>query len=106
MTNNFNPKEMQSRWEKLKAAGKVPQLADVLKVIQAQIDEINNAPSAGWCDEPSYTTLRGFPICSCCGRSTRQKGRLVCRPCESGTRLLLTAEDRRWLREIKVKVPR
>jgi len=65
-------------------------------------DDINDAPSAGMSDEPSYTTLAGFPLCYRCGRSTRNMERLICRPCESGTRLLLSAEDRQWLRQIGV----
>jgi len=97
----FSPKDMQSRWEKLNAEGKIPSLADVLKVVH-QMDDINNAPSAGECDEPSYTTPSGIPICSECGRSTRNRNRLICRPCESRTRLLLTDEDRRWLREMGI----
>jgi len=64
--------------------------------------DINNAPSAGECGEPSYTTLRGFPICERCGTSTRSMNQLVCAPCRSRTRLLLTKADRRWLREIGI----
>lgn len=30
----FSPSDMERRWEKLKAAGKVPPLADVLKIVQ------------------------------------------------------------------------
>jgi hypothetical protein len=59
-------------------------------------------PSAGMSDEPSYTTPAGFPICSRCGRSTRNMERLVCRPCETGARLPLTAADRKWLRQIGI----
>jgi len=66
------------------------------------LDNINNAPSAGECDEPNYTTPAGFPICAHCHRSTRNMDRLICRPCESGTRLLLTAADRKWFRQIGV----
>ena len=67
--------------------------------VRKEDDDICDAPSAGMSDEPSYTTLAGFPICSRCGRSTRHRERLICRPCESGTRLILTAEDRRFLRD-------
>ena len=67
-------------------------------------DELYDAPSAGGCDEPSYTTPAGFPICERCGLSTRNMNQIVCAPCRKGTRLMLTAEDRRWLRQIKVKV--
>ena len=65
-------------------------------------DAICNAPSAGWSDEPSYTSPSGIPLCERCGKSTRSVNRLVCRPCESGTRLVLTKADRRWLRHIGV----
>jgi len=65
-------------------------------------EEINNAPSAGWSDEPSHMTPRGFPICSECGNSTRNQSELVCAPCRNRTRLILTAEDCRWLREIGI----
>ena len=67
-----------------------------------RMDDINDAPSAGLSDEPSYTTLRGLPICSRCGRSTRNMERLVCRPCESGTRLLLSPEDREFFRQVGI----
>ena len=66
-------------------------------------DKLNNAPSAGDSGEPSYTTPAGFPICSVCGRSTRSRNRLVCRPCETGTRLPLTRADRKWLRRLGIK---
>jgi len=65
-------------------------------------DDINNAPSAGQCDEPSYTTRSGIPICERCGKSTRSMNQLVCAPCRSRTRLLLTKADRRWLRNIGI----
>jgi hypothetical protein len=70
--------------------------------LELQMTDVNNAPSAGECDEPSYTTPGGFPICSRCGKSTRNKNQLVCRPCESRTRLILTAEDRQWLRQMGI----
>jgi hypothetical protein len=70
--------------------------------IRKEDEDICNAPSAGMSDEPSYTTPAGFPICSRCNRSTRSMGRFICRPCESRTRLILTAEDRRWLRELRI----
>ena len=66
-------------------------------------DDISNAPSAGRSDEPSYRTLSGFPICDRCAKSTRNMKQLVCRPCEAGTRLLLTTADRKLLRVMKVK---
>jgi hypothetical protein len=65
--------------------------------------DINNAPSAGNCDEPSYTTRSGIPICERCGKSTRSMNQLVCAPCRSRTQLLLTKADRKWLRQIGVK---
>lgn len=65
-------------------------------------DDINNAPSAGQCDEPSYTTRSGIPICERCGKSTRNMSQLVCAPCRHGTRLLLTKADRQWLRDIGI----
>jgi hypothetical protein len=70
--------------------------------LELQIADINNAPSAGDCGEPDYTTLRGFPICSRCGRSTRNKNALVCAPCRNRTRLVLTDEDKQFLREIGI----
>lgn len=51
---------------------------------------------------PSYTTPRGFSICSECGKSTRNRNALVCAPCRNRTRLLLTAEDRKLLREMGI----
>ena len=66
-------------------------------------DDINNGPSAGQCDEPSYTTRSGIPICERCGKSTRSMNQLVCARCRSRTRLLLTKADRKWLRQIGVK---
>ena len=65
-------------------------------------EEINSAPSAGWSDEPSHMTPSGFPICSECGKSTRNQNYLVCAPCRNRTRLILTAEDRAWLQEIGI----
>jgi len=66
------------------------------------MDDINDAPSAGQCDEPSYTTLAGFPICSKCGKSTRKKNVLVCAPCRNRTRLVLTDEDKKFLRDVGI----
>jgi hypothetical protein len=70
--------------------------------LELQMADINNAPSAGDCGEPDHTTLRGFPICSRCGRSTRNKNALVCAPCRNRTRLVLTDEDKKFLREIGI----
>ena len=61
-----------------------------------------NTPFAGRCDEPSYTTPRGFPICGQCRKSTRNKNNLVCAPCRSRTRLVLSAADRKWLRKMGI----
>jgi len=61
-------------------------------------DEISNATSAGDCGEPNYTTVSGIPICSRCGKSTRNQDALVCAPCRKGTRLLLTKADKRLLK--------
>ena len=66
-------------------------------------DDICDAPSAGLSDEPSYMTPVGFPICSECGKPTRAKSQVICAPCRKGTRLLLTPEDRRWLRKVGIK---
>lgn len=63
------------------------------------------APSARDSGEPSYTTVRGVPICCRCGKSTRNRNRLICKPCEDGTRLLLTREDREWLRQVGISAP-
>ncbi len=70
--------------------------------IELQLTDINNAPSARECDEPSYTTPRGFPICARCGKSTRNINAIVCAPCRNRTRLVLTKGDRRWLRELGI----
>jgi hypothetical protein len=59
--------------------------------------------TAGDCGEPSYTTLAGYPICSECGKSTRNRNSLVCAPCRNGSRLHLTQEDRDWLRQLGIK---
>jgi len=61
-------------------------------------------PSGGLCDEPSRTTIRGIPICSKCGKSTRNRNTLVCAPCRNRTRLLLTDEDKQLLREIGISL--
>jgi hypothetical protein len=65
-------------------------------------ETISNAPSAGWA-EPSYTTPSGFPICETCGKSTRNRNEIRCAPCRNGTRLVLTKEDRKRLREMGIK---
>jgi hypothetical protein len=62
---------------------------------ELQMVDINNAPSAGNCGEPSHTTLQGFPLCARCGRSTRNMNALVCAQCRNHTRLVLTKADRR-----------
>ena len=59
-------------------------------------------PSGGESDEPSYTTPKGIPICSKCGKSTRNMNRLVCAPCRNRTRLLLTDADQQFLREMGI----
>src|ERR1700730_17539934 len=56
----FSPSDMEKRWKKLKAEGKVPPLATVLKVIQTQTDEINNAPSTLNRCRRSNGTLRAW----------------------------------------------
>src|SRR5579864_1688887 len=53
--------------------------------LELQIADINNSPSASDCGEPYHTTLRGFPILSRCGRSTRNKNTLICAPCRNRT---------------------
>jgi hypothetical protein len=58
--------------------------------------------TAGLCGEANHTTVTGFPICSCCGRSTRNRNALICAPCRKGTRLILTCDDRKLLREIGI----
>lgn len=65
-------------------------------------DAINNAPSAGFCDEPSYTTPAGFPICECCGNSTRNLNELVCAPCRKRTGFVLTDADKELFRQIGI----
>jgi hypothetical protein len=59
-------------------------------------------PSGGECGEPNFTTRNGIPICSKCGRSTRSRNALICAPCRNRTRLLLTDEDKKWLRQIGI----
>lgn len=97
----FSPQEMQSRVDRLKREGKLPTL-DAFMAAFHNAAGINNAPSAGDCGEPSHSTPAGVPICSECGRSTRNMEQLVCKPCESGTRLLLTAADRKLLRQMGI----
>jgi len=58
--------------------------------------------TAGDCGEPNYTTPSGIPICSKCGKSTRNRNELMCAPCRNRTRLLLTETDRKFLREIGI----
>jgi len=70
--------------------------------LELQIAGINNSPSASDCGEPYHTTLRGFPILSRCGRSTRNKNTLICAPCRNRTRLALTDEGKKILREIGI----
>jgi hypothetical protein len=64
--------------------------------------QITESPSGGQSDEPNHTTHQGIPLCSKCGRSTRNRNELVCAPCRNRTRLLLTAEDRHWLRQMGI----
>lgn len=66
------------------------------------MDHIETAPSAGDCGEPNRTTPLGRPLCSKCGKSTRNKNRLVCKPCRARTRLLLTDADKQLLREMGI----
>lgn len=69
------------------------------------LNEGFESPTAGHAGEPNNTSIKGIPICSKCGQSTRNRNRLVCKPCEDGTRLVLTREDREWLRQIGITVP-
>lgn len=62
----------------------------------------SESPTAGDCGEPDFTTKGGIPICSRCGKSTRNRNKLVCAPCRSRTRLQLTDEDKKLLREIGI----
>ena len=64
--------------------------------------DVWESPTAGDCGEPNFTTISGIPICSGCGKSTRKRNKLVCAPCRSRTRLLLTDEDKKLLREIGI----
>lgn len=57
---------------------------------------------AGPCEEPNFTTPSGIPICSKCGDSTRNRNALVCAPCRNGTRLMLTDEDKHFLRAVGI----
>jgi hypothetical protein len=61
-----------------------------------------STPSSGECGEPDFTTRNGIPVCSKCGKSTRNRNMLVCSPCRNRTRLLLTDEDKKWLQEIGI----
>lgn len=67
-----------------------------------QSDDIENAPSAGDCEEASHTTPSGIPLCSECGKSTRNRNELVCAPCRKRTRLVLSAEDKKLLKGIGI----
>jgi hypothetical protein len=64
--------------------------------------DVWESPTAGDCGEPNFTTTSDIPICSECGKSTRNRNKLVCAPCRSRTRLLLTDEDKKLLREIGI----
>jgi len=70
--------------------------------LELQMADVNNAPSAGDCGEPSHTTVQGFPLCARCGLSTRNMNALVCAPCRNQTRLMLNKMDRKWLREMGI----
>jgi hypothetical protein len=51
--------------------------------------------------EPSYRTCKGYPRCSECGRSTRNKKWLVCRDCRDG--FVLSDSDRTLLTELGIR---
>ena len=69
-----------------------------------------SCPTEGDCGEPNHTTLAGIPICSECGRSTRNRNALICAPCRKqqdieaqwSMRGTFTASDRDFLSELKV----
>jgi hypothetical protein len=52
------------------------------------------------CDEPSFMTRKGYPICVC-GKSTRSKTALVCRDCRDG--FILSGSDRKVLKAMGIK---
>jgi hypothetical protein len=54
----------------------------------------------GECGEPSFRTLKGYPICEC-GRSTRCKNALVCRDCRDGW--IVSASDKNLLKAMGIK---
>jgi hypothetical protein len=93
MSNPFNESDRQF----LMAVGIDPETT----LDDARLAETESV-TAGDCGEPNYTTLSGFPICSECGKSTRNMNQLVCAPCRSRTGLLLTKSDRRLLRKMGI----
>jgi hypothetical protein len=68
----------------------------------SQFDELNSLCGVGGdCGEPSYRTPKGYPVCSECGRSTRNKNMLICRDCRDG--YVLNDEDLKILKSMGVK---
>ena len=53
-------------------------------------------------DEPSRHTPSGRPLCERCGYVTSQRLWPHCKPCRSGTRLLLTSTDKKLLRAMGI----
>jgi hypothetical protein len=80
----------------------VAYLGNPPKELDAETEAELPDTTGGECGEPSRTTIRGIPICSECGKSTRNRNMIVCAPCRKRTRLLLTTEDKKWLREIGI----
>ena len=55
-------------------------------------------------DEPSYTTINGYPVCAKCGNSTRNRNQIICAPCRNRTRLVLTEKDREFFQQIGISI--
>jgi hypothetical protein len=49
-----------------------------------ELDAEAELMTSGDCDEPHFTTRSGIPICSKCGKSTRNRNTLVCAPARTG----------------------
>jgi hypothetical protein len=65
-------------------------------------DELNSLCGVGGdCGEPSFRTSKGYPICSECCRSTRNKNALVCRDCRDGW--IVSASDKNLLKAMGIK---
>ena len=54
-------------------------------------------------DEPSAQTMSGLPCCERCGHAMSRRWWQYCKACRMGTRLLLTDDDRAFLKSAGIK---